>query len=848
MLKLTLRNLLARKLRLVMSGLSIVLGVAFLAGVLVFSHGLSSTFDNIVNGSTPDGVVRPEALSDISADAPITQTTATLTPDVVDRLAALPEVARADGDVQGLGMSLLAKDGTLVGGTGAPTLAFNHTGAPNMAGGNVLQLDSGRWPEGPGEVVMDKQAVENGDYRVGDEVKLLAPRGELHRTATLVGTAEFNGGGTAGATLLIFSTEGAQQLFLDGKDVFNQISLTAAPGVSQEELADAAKAVVPDGFEAVTGDKVAKEQQDSFGTFLNVINIFLLVFAVIAVIVGAFIIVNTFTILVAQRTRELALLRALGASRGQVTRSVLLEALVLSVVASTLGLFLGLLLARGLAGVFRAVGLDISSSVLTFTTGTVVTSYVVGVLVTVLAAFLPSRRAGRVSPMAALRADVAPGRRSLVRRVTIGAVVLAIGAGFAAIGLLGAPGSDALWVGIGSVIWILTVAVLSPVIGKPVLAACRSVFGRIFGTPGRLAGENALRDARRTGATASALMIGLALVSTIGVLAASLNKSIDDSVDEQFTADFLVSAVNFQPFATTVGDQVAQVPGVGVISRQQFAAATVDGKAEIVAGNDDQFDKIYHLDVVDGTDHLTSGQAIVTDDYADDQDVNIGDRLTARFQGGHELTLDVVGIVKSNDITGKISIPLSDFTSAGVERQDSNISVQLAPGADPSTVHDALDDAVEDLPIVGVSDKQEFSDSIRAQVDQLLYMIYGLLALSILIAVFGIVNTLGLSVFERTREIGLLRAIGMSRRKLRRMITLESVTIAVLGAVLGLALGLAIGVLIRETVKDELTTLALPVTQLIVFLVVAIVVGVLAAVLPSIRAARMNVLEAIATE
>jgi putative ABC transport system permease protein len=848
MLKLTLRTLLARKLRLLMSGLSIVLGVAFLAGVLVFSHGLSATFDNIVYGSTPDAVARPQALGDVSIDSPITQTTATLTPEIVQQLEALPEIDRADGEVQGLGMNLLAKDGTLVGGTGAPTLAFNHTGAPNMDGGQVLKLDSGRWPEQPDEIVMDNKAAENGDYSVGDDVKLLAPRGELQRTAELVGTAEFNGGGTAGATLLIFSTEGAQQYFLDGADAFNQISLTAADGVSQQQLADAAAEVLPDGFEAVTGDKVAKEQQDSFGTFLNVINIFLLVFAVIAVIVGAFIIVNTFTILVAQRTRELALLRALGASRGQVTRSVLLEAFVLAVVASTLGLGLGLLLARGLAGIFRGIGLDISGKVLTLTAGTVTTGYLVGILVTVLAAFLPARRAGRVSPMAAFRPESTPERRSLVRRTAIGAVVLAIGAGFVVVGLLGAPGSDALWVGIGSVLWILTVAVLSPIIGRPVLVGCRALFGRLFGIPGRLAGENALRDSRRTGATASALMIGLALVSTIGVLASSLNTSIDDSVDEQFTADFLVSAVNFQPFATTVGDQLENVDGVGVLSRQQFAAATSKGKSIVVAGNDDQFDAIYDLDVVDGTDHVSGDEAIVFDDYARDHDLNVGDKLPLTFQGGHNLEVTVAGIVKSSDITGTVSVPLDVLVKAGVARQDSSISIKLSPGADPASVHDALDRAVKSVPIVGVSDKQEFSDSIRGQVDQLLYFIYGLLAFAIIIAVFGIVNTLGLSVFERTREIGLLRAIGMTRPKLRRMITIESVTIALLGAVLGLVLGLAIGVLIRQTVQDELTSLTLPLGQLVVFLVIAVVVGVLAAVLPSIRASRMNVLEAIATE
>jgi putative ABC transport system permease protein len=486
--------------------------------------------------------------------------------------------------------------------------------------------------------------------------------------------------------------------------------------------------------------------------------------------------------------------------------------------------------------------------VLTLTTGSVITAYAVGILVTVLAAFLPARRAGKVSPMAALRADVAPERRPMVRRTAIGAVVLAIGAGFAVTGILGAPGSDALWVGIGAVCWILTIAVLSPVVGKPVLVTCRALFGRLFGMPGRLAGENALRDPRRTGATASALMIGLALVSTIGVLASSLNASIDDSVDEQFTADFLVNAANFQPFTTTVGDRLAKVDGVGVLSRQQYAAATSHGSPVVVSGNDAKFDQIYDLDVVDGTQHMSGDEAIVFDDYAKDHHLAVGDKLPLVFQGNHTLDATVVGVVKSNDITASISVPLSELAKAGVTRADTSISILLAPGADADAVHAALDRAAKPVPIVGVNDKQEFSDSIRGQVDQLLYFIYGLLAFAIIIAVFGIINTLGLSVFERTREIGLLRAIGMTRPKLRRMITLESITIAVLGAVLGMALGLLIGVLLRQTLKDDLTSLVLPISQLVVFLVIAVVVGVLAAVVPALRAARMNVLEAIATE
>ncbi len=847
MFRLTLRNLLARKLRLVMSGLSIVLGVAFLSGVLVFSNGLSTTFDGIIYGSTPDGVVRATDFAEFDAGDSGTPKNVVTAKTIAD-LEALPEVDRADGDIAGFGMSLLASDGTLVGGTGAPTLAFNYHDGPNMDGGSILELDSGRWPEGDREIVLDTGAAENGDYELGDDVQLLSPYGEIEQTANLVGTAEFNGGGTAGATLLIFSTEGAQRLFLDGKVLFNRVSLTATDGVSQEELADAAAKVIPDDLEAVTGDKVADESLAAIGEFLGIINIFLLIFAGIAVLVGGFIILNTFSILVAQRSRELALMRALGAGREQVTRSVLLEALVLSLVASTLGIAIGWVLARGLASLFRAIGLDISGNALDLTSTAVIVSYLVGVVVSMIAAYLPARRAGRVAPVAAMRAEAPHAPAPLGRRATIGAGLLVAGAVAAAWGVMGAPGPDALWVGIGAVIWILTVAVISPIIGKPVLIGCRAVFGRLFGASGRLAGENALRDPRRTGATASALMIGLALVSTIGVLAASMNKSIDDLVDDEFTADYLVQSVNFLPFSTSVGDDLENVDGVEVMSRQQYVGAKIDGDTEYVAANDAAFTDIYDLDVVEGTTDLHGAEAFVTDEYAADLGLDLGDPIKLSFPGGKKLTLEVVGLIKPSEVTAWVSMPIAQIEKAGLTRQDTGISILLEPGADAGQVKDDLDDAASDVPIVAVYDKEGFSDSIRDQVNQLLYIIYGLLALAIVIAVFGIVNTLGLSVIERTREVGLLRAIGMSRSRLRRMITLESVAIALLGAVLGLGLGLVIGVTLRETLKEDLSSLALPFSQLVVFLVTAVAVGVLAAVIPSVRASRMNVLAAIAEE
>lgn len=851
MLRLTLRNLLARKVRLLMSGLSVILGVAFLSGVLVFSNGLSSTFDGIINGSTPDGVVRAELSEDFEGSAS-GQSDQSLSPTVVDQLEALPEVARADGDVVGLGMNLLGSDGTLVGGTGAPTLAFNYHDGPNMAGEQALVLTSGSWPSGKDEIVLDDGAAEAGDYEVGDDVKLLAPFGDLERTVRLVGTAEFNGGGTAGATLLVFSTEAAQELFLRGADVYNRISLTAAEGVTQEELVDASSKVMPEGFEAVTGDEVAKESQDAVGGFLDVIDTFLLVFAVIAVIVGGFIIVNTFTILVAQRSRELALLRALGAGRAQVTRSVLLEAFVLAAVATTVGVGLGLLLARVLAAMFRSFGLDIAGDALDLSTATVVTSYVVGVGVTMAAAYLPARRGAKVAPVAAMRADTVQDRGSLRRRTVVGSGFLLVGAALAASGLAGAPGSDAAWIGVGAVIWILTIAAISSVVGRPVLVLCRAVFSRVFGTTGRLAAENTLRDPRRTGATASALMIGLALVSTIGVLAASLNKSVDDVVDEQFTADLLVQNTNFVPFSTQIGDDIEKVDGVSVVSRQQWASAQVktpDGTDSVgVAGNDAAFDDIYELDVVDGTQTMNGAETVVFRDLAKELGLEVGDPLELSFQGGRSLELTVVGIVEENETTTEVSVPLDQLAKAGVLRIDSSISILVEPGADVAQVRDAVDEAAAAAPIVGVFDREGFSDEIRGQVNQLLYIIYGLLTLAIVIAVIGIINTLGLSVIERTREIGLLRAVGMSRAKLRRMITLESVTIALLGAVLGMALGLLIGVLLQRALEDDLTSLGLPVAQLALFLVVAVVVGVLAAVVPAIRASRLNVLTAISTE
>ncbi len=850
MFRLTFRTLLARKVRLVMSTLAIVLGIGFLTGVLVFSNGLGSTFDGIIKGSTPDGLVRPAGTGSFESIG--AGNTNVLAPDDVAKLAELPEVAQADGRVDGLGMYLLDTDGKLVGGQGAPTLAFNYNDTPNLLGEPSLELTTGDWPDGPTDVVLDTGAAEDAGYTVGDEITVIAPSGDsianVRKTLTLTGTAEFNGGGTAGAILVIFSTDGAQQLFLGGQDAFTSVALTAAPGVTQQELVSAAAEVIPDSYEAVEGDTVAKESQDAIGQFLDVISTFLIAFAVIAILVGGFIIANTFSILVAQRIRELALLRALGASRKQVRRSVLLEAGLMALLGASLGIGVGLLLARALAALFRGFGLDINSDALDLTSATIALAYGVGLAVTLVSAYLPARRASRTAPVAAMRSDTAPAEGSLRRRGLIGGFVMLVGVGLAVAGILGAPGNDAIWIGAAAVIWILTAAVISPVLGHPLLLGCRALFGAVFGTTGRLAGENALRNPRRTGATASALMIGLALVAAVGTLAASLSATSDDLVDDQFAADFLVQSASFQSFPTGIGDDMAKVDGVELLTRDQYTPALIAGEPSAILGVDPAYDQIYELDVIEGTQELGDDQAVLTDDEAREQGVGLGDRIELGFPGEKTAKVEVVGIIEPTPVLGSVNVPLQVLEDAGINRADSSLSINLTDGADRTTVQAELEDVIADVPIVSVQDKEQFAETIKGQINQLLFMIYGLLALAIVIAVIGIINTLGLSVIERTREIGLLRAVGLSRARLRRMVTLESVTIATMGAVLGMVIGLVIGVLLREVLKEDLTVLSLPITSLLLFLAIAVVFGVLAAVVPAIRASRMKVLDAIATE
>ena len=848
MLRVTWRNLFARKLRLLLSAFAIVLGVAFVCGSLVFTDTIDRAFDDIVSGSVSDVTVRFDG-STTDENGGLIPDARSMPASLVDELAAQPGVARADGTVEGVGLFVIDSDGKLVGGQGAPTLAFNYNDAPSITGEPAVSVIEGEEPQGIDEVLLDERTAENAGYEVGDTVRMVTAGDVPELEAELVGIAEFGGGGLAGASLVLFDTPTAQQIFLGGKDVFDSIALTAEPGVSQHELAASAERALPDGIEAATGDEVAAETEELVGTVLDFLNIFLLIFAAVALVVGTFLIINTFSILVAQRSRELALLRALGASRRQVTRSVLLEALVIGVVGSTLGLLLGFALAIGLRALFGNFGLDLSGTPLVFEWTTGVIGYAVGIVVTLIAAYLPARRASRIAPVAAMRDDIALPESSLRRRMIVGVALTLLGAGMMTAGLVGEGNTGASMVGIGVLGVLLGVALMSPVLGRPVLQGLGAAYRAAFGTVGTLAQENTLRNPRRTAATASALMIGLALVTTMSVLGASINKSIEVAVQEEFTTDYLVSSPTFQTFSTGIAERIRDIDGIGEVVQQQSLGSAIDGDGSFISAADGAaVAATYDINLAAGTLDVGRGGIALSEPTADSLGVDVGDSVTLTFPAGDERA-EVQGIYEQSNILNDALVPFSTLEAAQIPRQDSVVSVNAAEGTSPDELGTALEEVVADLPIVTVQNQEDFTEAQRASVNTLLYLIYALLGLAIVIAVLGIVNTLALSVIERTREVGLLRAVGLSRRQLRRMVRLEAIAIAVLGAVLGIVMGLVFGVVLQQALADQgITDLAVPVWQLVLFVVVAAVVGVLAAVLPARRAARLDILKAIMTE
>jgi putative ABC transport system permease protein len=850
MFKAAWKSLLGRKLRLLMSTFAIVLGVAFVAGSLIFTDTLSRSFDAIFASSVGDVVVRP--VGGTSDDG--SPTTRTMPASLVDDLAGVDGAARADGNVTSFGVFVVGENGKVIGGQGAPGIGVNWNDAPAANGLEGLSITEGEAPSGSGEVALDAGTAERAGYQVGDTIHLVTSGAEAVQRPTLVGLAAFgDGGSTNGATITIFETAAAQDLFVGGEDEYNDAWVTAADGVSQEELRDNVAATLPAGYEAVTGDEAADEAASELVEAISFISTFLLIFAGISLVVGSFLIVNTFSILVAQRSRELALLRAIGASRRQVTRSVMFEALVLGAVGSTIGLGLGVLLAMGIRALFATFGLDLSGSDLIFAARTPLAAYAVGIVVTLVAAYVPARRSARIPPIAALRDDVAMPESALHWRLVSGTALIVAGAGAMLAGLYADVPRPAFWVGGGILASLLGVAAASPVISRPVVALAAIVYRRVYGTVGNLAGQNSLRNPRRTSATASALMIGLALVTTMSILGSSAKDSVDKSIEENFFGDLVVSNVIGVPFSPSIADRIERTDGISEVSRLRYANASFDGDGQGVMGVDAaSLATVANVPMVEGSmTDLRDGTMLISDSRAEDDGLAVGDDVTMTFPTGKR-SLEVVGIYQTDNNTVlfyPFTTTLDTLVDAGFPEADNYLLIQTDEGADVAALQRTLERQTAELPTVTVKDQAGFAEEQRAPIDQMLLLIYALLGLALVIAVLGIVNTLALSVIERTREVGLLRAVGLGRGQLRRMIRLEAIVIAVLGAVLGVGMGVVFGLALMSSLADEgLEVITVPGWQLAGYVLAAGFVGVLAAVFPARRAARLDVLQAIATE
>jgi len=842
MLRATLRSVTGHKLRLILTAMSVVLGVAFVAGTFVLTDSIKATFDNLTAQASTnvDVVVRGAETDNGRGPVPI---------ELADELGTLDGVERAEPDVLG-GAVLVGADGTAVRRGGAPTFGF----APDESGSFVL--GEGRLPQDETEVAVEEATLTDSRLSVGDTTTVVA--GSDAHPVTIVGMVRFGENvSLAGATAVIFDEATTRSYFAPDGTV-DTISVQATDGVTQAALRETVAAALPSGAEAVTGQAQAEQDASDFGEVLGFINTFLLVFAGIALFVGAFIIVNTFSMLVAQRTRELALLRALGASRRQVTRSVLGEALVVGVVSSVVGLAVGVGLAAGLKAVFARFGLDIGSG-LPVAPRTVVASFVVGIVVTLVAAYFPARRAARIAPVAAMRDDVALPERSLRLRAVIGSLMTLGGAGTLIGGLLADGTTSGILVGVGAVLTLVGVAVVSPVIAPLAVGVLAAPYRRLFGTVGRLARDNALRNPRRTSTTAAALMIGMALVTGVTILASSTRASTASIVDTQLRADFVLDAggggggAPFSGVPTAVAEQIRDVEGVGAVAQLGFVPVVAgEFSTGAIAIDGDDLAENVNLDLISGaTSALGPASLLVDETVATEQGWAVGETVELSVGISPPAPFLVAGVYAPNPTIGSLVVDRSSYAAAVPEAQraDFSLYVRAAPGADLADVRAGLAAVVKPFAVVSVQDREQFKDAQATQVNTILYIIYGLLGLAVIIAILGIVNTLALSVFERTREIGLLRAIGMDRRQLKRVIRLESVIIAVFGASLGTVIGLFFGVALQRSLADDgLTELALPYPQLAAFLVAAGAVRVLAAVWPARRAARLDVLKAITTE
>jgi putative ABC transport system permease protein len=853
MFRVTVKGLLAHKLRFVLTALAVILGVAFMAGTLVLTDTIERTFDELfadVNEGTDAYVRSKESLESDFGPEQRERVSAGLVPGI----EAVEGVEVAEGSLQ-FYAQLVDKDADTIGnpGQGAPTFGFNWNEVDAL---NPFRLQpGGKAPDAADEVVIDQGSADEANFELGDRVNVLTQSSP--RKYEIVGIAKFGDADRpAGATVALFATAEAQRI-VGAEDQFDAIAVVGEGGVSQQDLQARIRTALDDpALEVLTGEEITAEDQSEIQDALSFIRIPLFVFAGIALLVGAFIIFNTFSIVVAQRTRELALLRAVGSSHGQVMGSVLAESLVVGVLAAGVGLLAGVGLSVGLKALLSGFGFDIPGGGVVVAPRTVVVALGVGTVITVVSAVFPAWRASRVPPLAAIRDVAVEGQAGIALRAFIGLVVSAIGATGILVGLFGDLDKGIYVLALGALLVFVGVTILGPAFARPVTRVIGWPLPRLRGLTGTLARENAMRNPRRTSATAAALMIGVAIVGFFTVFASSLKASVNAQVDRAFTADFVIGTGGgfggFGGFSPDLARRVAELPEVGASSPLRFNEAEVAGDSEFLVALDPRTaEELFELDVQEGrVAALSDDDLAVSDSAARDHGWTVGSTVPVRFPNGvARLTVRTVYGNGTREGLSDYAISLDNYALRYPEVIDNQVYVQLAPGVDGVEGRKALEQAAKPFPNAEIEDRTEFKESFAAQVNQVLGLVYVLLFLAVLIALIGIANTLALSVYERTRELGLLRAVGMSRRQLRSSVRWESVIIAVLGTVLGLTIGVLFGWAVIVALRDEGFEKFSPSPgQLAVVVVAAALAGVVAAAFPARRAAKLDVLRAITTE
>ncbi|MDX3521179.1 ABC transporter permease [Streptomyces scabiei] len=856
-MKTSMRNFFAHKGRMALSAIAVMLSVAFVTGTLVFTDTMGTTFDKLFAATSSDVTVSAKGASDSGETRSDTGKPPVMPASVVDRVGEADGVKSAEGTVFSTSVTVVDADKDSLSPTsGAPTIVGNW----NANDARTMKISSGAAPRGPDQIMVDADTADKHDLKLGDGIGVISAVGT--HEAKISGIADFQVT-NPGAAIFYLDTATAQKALVGETGVYTNVNITAAAGFTDAQVKKNVSAELGGGYKVQTAKEVADANAKDVGEFMGVMKYAMLGFAGIAFLVGIFLIINTFSMLVAQRTREIGLMRAIGSSRGQVNRSVLVEALLLGVFGSVLGVAGGVGLAIGLMKLMGATGMNLSTDDLTIAWTTPAVGLLLGIVVTVLAAYVPARRAGKVSPMAALRDAGAPldAKAGLVRAV-IG--LLLTGAGGYCLYLASAAdkaSEGSMWLGGGVVLSLIGFVVIGPLLAGAVVRVLGAVVLRAFGPVGRMAERNALRNPRRTGATGAALMIGLALVACLSVVGSSMVASATEQLDKTVGTDFIIQSDRGELITPQAVEAAKSAEGVKNVTEYKWTQAdftTPDGKTlkdTAITAADPSYATDLATEVVAGKlpDAYKPDSMSVHEKFAKDHDIQLGSKIAVAFRDGRTADLTVRAITSSDVVIDAGAMYTSIDTMARYVPADRMPLDQLlfasAKEGQEAAAYTSLKDALHDYPQYEVRDQTDYKEALKGQIDQLLNMIYGLLALAIIVAILGVVNTLALSVVERTREIGLMRAIGLSRRQLRRMIRLESVVIALFGALLGLGLGMGWGATAQQLLALEgLNVLDIPWPTIIGVFIGSAFVGLFAALVPAFRAGRMNVLNAIATE